>query len=253
MMVSWGNNTIRMFSRCLVVLGSEHQYWYRNLLIGSKIRLFILMLVSCWFCSCQQSKQIIDKPIVFDEERSQLSLEYLSERYGIEKDSPIIEPKMIVLHWTVFPTLEEAFNAFKEPTLPNYRPDIEGVSGLNVSSHFMVDRDGTIYRLMPETTMARHVIGLNHCAIGIENVGGTDKNPLTRAQLESNIWLVKYLAEKYKIEFLIGHYEYSSFEGHPYWLEKDEDYRTEKDDPGEDFMSNVRQATKMFNFEPVPK
>ncbi len=211
------------------------------------------MLVSCWFCSCQQSKQIIDKPIVFNEEREQLSLEYLAERYGIEKDSPVIEPKMIVLHWTVFPTFEEAFNAFKEPTLPNYRPDIEGISGLNVSSHFMVDRDGTIYRLMPETTMARHVIGLNHCAIGIENVGGTDKNPLTEAQLESNIWLVKYLNEKYEIEYLIGHYEYNLFEGHSYWLEKDNDYRTEKDDPGEDFMSKVRRATKMFNFESVPK
>ena len=32
-----------------------------------------------------------------------------------------------------------------------------------------VDRDGTICRLMPETWMARHVIGLNYSAIGIEN------------------------------------------------------------------------------------
>ncbi len=37
----------------------------------------------------------------------------------------------------------------------------------------MVDRDGTRYRLMPETYMARHVIGLNYYSIGIENVGGS--------------------------------------------------------------------------------
>ena len=220
---------------------------------GLSFKLMILMMTSCFLCACQNANRIVEKPIVFNEERAQLSLEYLDERYGIVQDSPTIEPKMIVLHWTVFPTLEEAFEAFKEPTLPDYRPDIEGVSGLNVSSQFMVDRDGTIYRLMPETTMARHVIGLNHCAIGIENVGGTDKNPLTEAQLESNIWLVKYLAEKYEIEYLIGHYEYSLFDGHPLWLERDDDYRTEKDDPGEDFMRKVRQATKMFNFKPVPK
>ncbi|WP_372945427.1 peptidoglycan recognition family protein, partial [Muriicola sp.] len=124
---------------------------------------------------------------------------------------------------------------------------------LNVSSHFLVGRDGTIYRLMPETVMGRHVIGLNHCAIGVENVGGTDETPLTEAQLRSNIWLVDYLSKKYNIEYLIGHYEYPLFEGHELWLEKDPAYRTEKDDPGEEFMARVRKATKNWKFKPVPK
>ena len=86
---------------------------------------------------------------------------------------------------------------------------------------------------MPETTMARHVIGLNHAAIGIENVGGTEAMPLTKAQIKSNIRLVKYLSKKYPIDYLIGHYEYANFEGHELWLEKDDGYRTEKTDPGE--------------------
>ena len=212
----------------------------------------LLLLVLSVTAACEKKDRIIDKPIIFNAERSQLTLEYLSDRYGIVKDSPLINPKMIVIHWTVFPTLDQAFNAFKEPTLPNYRPDIVSVSGLNVSSHFMVDRDGTIYRLMPETLMARHVIGLNHCAIGIENVGGTENNPLTDEQLESNIWLVEYLSEKYEIEYLIGHYEYTHFEGHPYWREKNDNYRTEKVDPGIDFMDRLRQATEFINFEPNP-
>lgn len=196
---------------------------------------------------------IIDKPIEFNEQRRELTLEYMRERYGLQKKEPTIVPKMIVLHWTVIPTLQKSFEAFNPPTLPNWRPDIKSVSGLNVSSQFLVDRDGTIYRLLPETTMARHVIGLNHCAIGIENVGGTKEHPLTKAQVQSNIELVNYLANKYDIEYLIGHYEYTHFEGHALWFEKDEGYRTQKTDPGEDFMEKVREATKTFNFEPVPR
>lgn len=58
----------------------------------------------------------------------------------------------------------------------------------------MVDRDGSIYQLMPEKWMARHVIGLNHYAIGIENVGGINgKDDLTDAQARANAFLVCYL------------------------------------------------------------
>ena len=213
----------------------------------------LLIIIALIFLSCSASKVIVDKPIVFNEERTELTRTYLLERYGLEQESPAISPKMIVLHWTVIPTLEEAFEAFDPATLPNWRPDIENVSGLNVSSQFMVDRDGTIYSLMPETNMARHVIGLNHCAIGVENIGGTKELPLTKAQLKANIWLVEYISNKYPIEYLIGHYEYTNFVNHPLWLEKDETYRTVKTDPGKDFMEKVRKATKNLNFKPVPK
>ncbi len=221
---------------------------------NQKMRISIL-LVNCLFIftSCKTTTAIVDRPITFNEEREILTVEYLTNRYGLDTDSPQIIPKMIVLHWTVIPTFEKSFEAFNTPTLPNWRPDIKNVSGLNVSSQFMVDRDGTIYRLMPETTMARHVIGLNHCAIGVENVGGTEDLPLTKAQVKSNIWLVKYLAEKYPIDYLIGHYEYQLFEGHPLWREKDSGYRTQKTDPGEDFMAAVRKKTKDLNFKELPQ
>ena len=101
--------------------------------------------------------------------------------------------------------------------------------------------------------MARHVIGLNHTAIGVENVGGTEDQPLTQAQLDANIKLVHYLAKKYAIDYLIGHHEYTLFEGHPLWLETDEGYRTKKEDPGDDFMRKVREATKKFNFKHLPE
>lgn len=213
----------------------------------------LIILVGIAVTACSGIKPIVDRPIVFDEERKALTVDYLNTRYALQTDEPTIAPKMIVLHWTVIPTLEASFKAFEQPTLPNWRPEIKNVSGLNVSSHFIVDRDGTIYQLLPETIMARHVIGLNHCAIGVENVGGTDALPLTRAQLKSNIWLVNHLASKYPIEYLIGHYEYTKFEENALWLEVDEGYRTEKTDPGEDFMKKVRKATKKFDFKPVPE
>ncbi|MBO6589314.1 MAG: peptidoglycan recognition family protein [Allomuricauda sp.] len=212
----------------------------------------LLLGLAALFVACSVQREIVDIPIIFDEQRMELTKEYLLNRYNLDQETPEITPKMVVLHWTAIPSLKKSFEAFNRSTLPNWRPDLENVSGLNVSSHFLVDQDGTIYRLMPETLMARHTIGLNHCAIGIENVGGTEGMPLTKAQLRSNIYLVNYLASKYDIDYVIGHQEYTLFENHPLWLEVDDGYRTEKTDPGMDFVEKVRKATKKFNFKPVP-
>ncbi|MGC1632911.1 MAG: peptidoglycan recognition family protein [Gelidibacter sp.] len=201
--------------------------------------------------ACGTSQKIVDKPIIFDEERTQLTKEYLATRHGLIQDTPTIVPKMIVLHWTVIPTMQQTFDVFNPSQLPS-RPDLAMASSLNVSSQFLVDQDGTIYRLMPETTMARHVIGLNHTAIGVENVGGTADLPLTKAQIKANIWLVNYLSEKHPIEYLIGHYEYTNFEDHELWLETDDGYRTEKNDPGEDFMTAVKKGTQKLNLKAAP-
>jgi len=215
---------------------------------------YIVLTFSLLFLtSCSNSIKIIDKPIVWNEQRKELTLEYLSERYGLDQVEPYITPKVILIHWTAIPTFEKSFEAFNNPTLPDWRPDIKSVSGLNVSSQFLVDLDGTIYRLLPEQTMARHVIGLNHCAIGIENVGGTDEVPLTDAQLKSNIKLVNYLSDKYHIDYVIGHYQYTNFEGHELWLEKDDGYRTVKTDPGKEFLAAIKDATKAQNFKETPK
>ncbi|MCL6218424.1 N-acetylmuramoyl-L-alanine amidase [Zunongwangia pacifica] len=210
--------------------------------INKSILLFLLIHIA--IKSVIFSQEIIDKPIQFSEERKQLSLEYLETHYDIKQEEPIIMPRMIVLHWTAIPSFEESFKAFDDVHLPDSRAGIKDASTLNVSTQFLVDRDGQIYRLMPETFMARHVIGLNHVAIGVENVGGKNA-PLTKAQLKSNIWLVNYLKAKYEtIVYLIGHYEYKNFESSDLWLENDDTYRTDKIDPGVDFMNKVRAATK---------
>ena len=115
---------------------------------------------------------------------------------------------------------------------------------MNVSIQFLVDRDGTVYRLMPETWMARHCIGLNYSSIGVENVGGGDGiDNLTDEQIEANIRLVRYLAGKYPtIQYLIGHMEYRDFEGHPCGWSGTRTTGPRRSIPGDRFMSAVREA-----------
>lgn len=206
------------------------------------------LLVSC----SSSTFRTFDKPIVFDDQRKELSLEYLKERYGVIKDSPYIEPKIIVLHWTAIPTLEQSFQAMNPAKLPGSRDRIGSASNLNVSTQFLVDRDGTVFRQLPDTAFARHVIGLNDNAIGIENVGSSN-DPLTRAQLIANEEIIRYLYDRYNIEFLIGHYEYKNFIGHPLWKENDPNYLTEKSDPGISFMKRIRRRVKDLNLKAAPE
>ena len=193
---------------------------------------------------CSSSLKIHDRPISFSQERQEATLAYIEEHYGKQPKDISIEPQVIVLHWTAIEGLEASFRAFDAETLGGSRPDLVSAGQVNVSIQFLVDQDGRVYRLMHETWMARHVIGLNYSAIGVENVGGGNSvDNMTDEQIDANIRLVRYLVKKYPtIEYLIGHSEYRQFEGHPLWLEQNEGYRTEKVDPGERFMNAVRNG-----------
>lgn len=212
--------------------------------------LFLVVLLTPLFALSQEIK-IVDKPITYDSTRIKLSLKYLKERHGISQKNVKIEPVMVVLHWTASKTMPSTFNAFNHPTLAGDRAAIAGASNLNVSSQFLIDRDGTIYRLMPENSFARHVIGLNYCAIGVENVGSNDFR-LTEAQLIANEQLIRYLSKKYKIKYLIGHYEYTLFKNTSLWKETDPTYQTGKTDPGVDFMRKIRVNLKDLDLNGPP-
>src|SRR6185295_13974530 len=143
-----------------------------------------------------------------------------------------IEPKVIVLHYTAGGTARGTFEYFSGNHMEAGRPQLAAAGDVNVSSHFLVDRDGTIYRLQPETRFARHCIGLNHIAIGIENVGDDAKFPLTDAQVAADAALVRDLAHRFPITHLLGHYEVMKFRAHAYYVERDTAYRNDKPDPG---------------------
>jgi len=188
-----------------------------------------------------QETEIVSKPINFGENRKELTLDYIHMHYDSTAQDIMIDPQVIVVHWTAIPTFEATFATFDPDTLPAAREGISRGGRVNVSSQFSVDRDGTIYQLMPDNWMARHTIGLNRIAIGIENVGSQDM-PLTDAQLDANEWLVRHLKAKYPdIQYLIGHHEYLEFQDTPLWAEKDSTYRTTKIDPGDEYMARLRE------------
>jgi N-acetyl-anhydromuramyl-L-alanine amidase AmpD len=215
-----------------------------------RITAFFALLLA-FSCSPKGTFRIIDKPITWNEEREQLSLQYLKDRHGLEKATASIEPKMVVVHWTAIDNIEVTFDVFNPPTLGG-RADLTGASNLNVSSQFLIDRDGTIFRLLPDTTFARHVIGLNYLAIGIENIG-SDKMPLTKAQLIANEKLIRHLKRKYPIDYVIGHHEYQNFQTTDLWKETDPNYRTVKTDPGDKFMNQLRKKLADLKLSPVPQ
>jgi beta-N-acetylhexosaminidase len=202
-----------------------------------KITFLIAIILFNFYSYALEIKQ---KPIEFTQNRIELTKQYIKKSYGIDVKDINIIPKIIVIHHTASDSLKESFDRFYPEILLSDRTDIQNAGNVNVSAQFLVDFDGTIYSLMPETFMARHIIGLNLSSIGIENVGG-DKKSLTTEQLKANIELVKYLKDKYKtIEYLIGHYEYRKFEKHPLFLEKNANYRTIKHDPEQSFMEKLR-------------
>lgn len=209
-----------------------------------------------------------DYALEIDEERIQLTREYLRLHHkGLYHrrvqedvlDAVTFMPRMVVVHYTVIPTLEEVMETFGPKRISGKREVVAANGALNVGVHFVVDRDGTIYRFYPETVISRHVIGLNHVAIGIENVGdgdlGSDSaHPLTDAQLRANAELIRFLAGKYRsLDYVIGHGEYREVEhkNHPanhLFKEDNINYRTEKQDPGPKFMKALRD--QLFQWSP---
>ena len=222
----------------------------------TKTLLISLTLFTLLFANEPQTIKIIDKPIDFGAERIAMTKSYIKQHYGRKVNNIKITPKIIVLHWTAEMSFNKSFKRLQPQKLLTDRKDIAKASLLNVSAQFLVARDGTIFRLMPENWMARHVIGLNYSSIGVENVGGKGNkiDDLTLAQRKSNILLVKYLKAKYpSIEYLIGHHEYRQMESTSLWLEKDKGYRTVKSDPGKKFMSDIRSAVKPLKLKTPPK
>ncbi len=218
---------------------------------GMSLVAILLLLLAV--TSCQDNDptfRIFEKPIIFDEEREQLSLEYMKVRHGLNPEHAVIDPRMIVVHWTAVYSIEETFDIFN-PVRLRGRAELQDAGALNVSAQFLVDRDGSIFRLLPDTTFARHTIGLNYMAIGIENIGGSQA-PLTRAQLRANADLITWLAGKYDIEYVIGHHEYQDFQGSDVWKETDPEYLTHKVDPGPDFMKRLRRQLKPLEFKSGP-
>lgn len=185
---------------------------------------------------------IVDVPMKWSDERERLTLDYRRAHSDPKAADLAIDPHVIVLHYTGGGSAKGTRDYFDNPRIEASREELARAGVVNVSSHYVVDRDGTIYRLQPETRFARHCIGLNHIAIGIENVGDTKRWPLTEAQVAADAALVRDLARRFTITHLLGHHEVMGMRDKALYVERDAHYQNDKPDPGTAFMTSVRAA-----------
>lgn len=143
----------------------------------------------------------------------------------IEAPSPNFEPRktppdMIVLHYTGMPTGEGALARLRDPEA-------------RVSSHYLVEEDGRVFRLVPEERRAWHAglsswkgeTDINGRSIGIEIVNPGHEfgyRPFPEAQVAAVIELVSDIRTRWKVEdgYIVGHSDVAP---------------DRKDDPGELF------------------
>jgi N-acetylmuramoyl-L-alanine amidase len=148
--------------------------------------------------------RVVSRPIPYDAKRKADMRAYARRHYGID-DHRLRDPKVIVQHYTVTDTFAPVYNTFA----PN-RPDVELGELPGVCSHYVIDRDGTIYQLVSTRIMCRHAVGLNWTSIGIEHVGRSDAQVLGNPrQMAASLRLTRMLQGRHGIATrnVIGHNE----------------------------------------------
>jgi hypothetical protein len=146
----------------------------------------------------------VSRPIPYGAERRADMADYAQRHYGFH-DFRLRNPKVIVQHHTVTSSFAPVFDTFSRN-----EPDSELNELPGVCAHYVIDRDGTIYRLVPTSVMCRHTVGLNWTAIGIEHVGQSDAQVMgNRRQLAASLRLTRALQGRFGIRTrnVIGHNE----------------------------------------------
>src|SRR5437763_12426286 len=147
---------------------------------------------------------IVQKRIPFPPKREREMRSYAIRHYGIHSFL-LRNPKVIVEHFTETTSFAPVWSTFADDV-----PDVELHELPQVCAHFVIDRDGTIYELVPPNIMCRHTVGLNYTAIGIEHVGTSDAQVMgDRRQLRASLALTRWLRcrEGIAIRNVIGHNE----------------------------------------------
>lgn len=197
-------------------------------------------------------RTILDRPVQQGPRRDALVQDYLRTHCPRHLDSKgRITPRVVVIHWTGGRSLEGAWRYFNRLEAEPGRAELYRQGRLNVGTHFLVGADGIVLQLLPENVLARHVIGLNTTAIGIDMVGRSARD-LTDAQLDSVAWLVRQLATRYPIRQVVGHHETHLLEGSDAWCEVVPGYRSRKPDPGPEFMRRLRARLADLDLDPLP-
>ena len=108
------------------------------------------------------------------------------------------DTSIIVIHATGADNAQSTIDWFRDPTS-------------EVSSHYLVDTDGSITQFVLEKDIAYHAKGFNSNSIGIEHVGLYQTNPVwaTKKMYIESAKLVRYITQKYGLTrnrtTIVGH------------------------------------------------
>ena len=118
-----------------------------------------------------------------------------NEVYGVRSLSQI---QRIVIHHS--DTLSGSAQAYAQ-----YHIDQHGWPGIGY--HFVIDKDGRINQTQLLTTISYHVPGYNTSSVGICLTGDFTQYPPTQAQIESVVYLVRFLSLTLGQKQVVGHGE----------------------------------------------
>ena len=124
--------------------------------------------------------------------------------WGHEKITSARKIEAIIIH--------SSFNALTPDSF-----DVDGIlkeyKQVNVSPHYIINREGTVYRFVPDEEVAYHAgrsrlpdgtTDVNRVSIGIELIN-TESDPPTEEQYVSLRYLIECLKSKYPVKFILGH------------------------------------------------
>ncbi|MCE7869518.1 N-acetylmuramoyl-L-alanine amidase [bacterium CPR1] len=121
--------------------------------------------------------------------------EYFLRHYG---DARVrFRPSAICVHFTVTSSATGVYNGFVRG---GGMWNGTGVSFGHPSVHLMVDKDGTVYQLLPLDFRCTGAYGVNHKALSVELVALDQKDLLSRPrQLHASFCLVRWLMRRFSI------------------------------------------------------
>lgn len=130
-------------------------------------------------------------------------IQHPSPNYNARKNGA--KPSLIILHYTGMPSAQGALDRMCDPAA-------------EVSAHYMIDKDGTLYQLVAEDKRAWHAgvsfwkgeADINSHSIGIELVNGGHEigyEPFPAAQIDALMRLLPQIMQRHGIkpEGVIGH------------------------------------------------
>ena len=180
---------------------------------------------------------------------------YFRRHYGDPRLT--FKPSMLVMHYTVVPSASATWNGFRRGA--NMSAGDYGTVRGHVSVQLMIDKDGTIYKLMPLNRRCTGAYGVNHVALSVEMVARTESDLLSRPeQVLSSFRLARYLMSRFDIPLkkVVSHAEVGRGEVPEYLDLADSAWpdryppSSARTDPGETYMAWLRKWLRHHPPEP---